>query len=193
MATPPIQVHSTPAPDSMVIADVKFNSTPSTDLTIYHFPQLGTNHSSASHVKLSNHGAMTTGHHSFTVPKGTILSDTVSDGEEVTFEWRHSGEGTIKTLAKENLQGEDYAQNDRGLKLVRAGGNEILAVFVGGSLMNRRLNPRRIAGKLRFVGDSEVENGKSEFRLLVVLSLLSMMERGYDNERTFSGCNLLTF
>jgi hypothetical protein len=49
----------------------------------------------------------------------------------------------------------------------------MVGVFSGG-VHQRRLNPRRVAGKMRFVD----EEANEEVRLLAAMSMLSIMERG---------------
>lgn len=53
----------------------------------------------------------------------------------------------------------------------------ILAVYSGGT-RSHALNPRKIAGKLRFLEENMIVENREEFKLLAVLSVLSMMERG---------------
>ena len=90
------------------------------------------------------------------------------------FEWKHSGDPEVKALATENHPGENITQEKRGLKLCRASTGEVLAVFVGGK-HQRRFNPKRVAGKLRFMGNSILDP------LVAVMSILSIMERGRRN------------
>lgn len=79
---PAIQLHAGPEATSTVIADVKFNASPSTDLTIYTQPELG-GASEAKHFKLDHEGVITSDIHSFVF---------TTHGEHVEkFEWLHSG------------------------------------------------------------------------------------------------------
>ena len=72
------------------------------------------------------------------------------------FEWRHSGDPEVEALATENHPGENITQEKQGLKLVRASTGEMLAAFAG--VKHQRIyNPRRVAGKLRFMGDSVLD------------------------------------
>ena len=92
------------------------------------------------------------------------------------YEWKHSGDDEVRALATENLPGENISQQERGIKLVRSSSNgkeKMIAAFSGG-IHNKLYNPRRIAGKLRFVD----ERADEEVRLLAVMSILSIMERG---------------
>jgi len=101
------------------------------------------------------------------------------DGLQVRekYEWRHSGDLEVSALAKENISGEDISQQSRGLKLVHISRSKekIVAIFVGGK-HSKLYNPRRVAGKLRFL-DGEDGDGKEEVRLLTVMSILTIMER----------------
>lgn len=79
---PAIQLHASTSPNSTVIADVKFNTSPSTDITVYHAPGLGAA-SEASHHKLNHEGVITRDVHTFVMP---------TRGDRVAkFEWLHSG------------------------------------------------------------------------------------------------------
>lgn len=86
----------------------------------------------------------------------------------------------MKALATTNIPNERFANSaERGLKLVRLRNNvdKIVAVFVMG-WRAPVANPRRIAGKLRFLeGSNDVED-INKFRLIVLMSVLSMMENG---------------
>lgn len=89
----------------------------------------------------------------------------------------------MKKLASENLPGEDFSQHDRGMKLISSGSRTLLAVYCSGT-RSSSLNPRKVAGKLRFIPEtSEMIFGAAaererRWRLTVVLSVLTMMERG---------------
>ena len=87
-----------------------------------------------------------------------------------SFEWRHSGDPEVAALAMENLPGEDITQEARGLKLMRVSTGQTVAAFAGGK-HQRKINPRRVAGKLRFVGQPVLDP------LVVVLTILSIMEK----------------
>jgi hypothetical protein len=120
-------------------------------------------------IELTKKGALTTDVHIF------ALDIPSSDGTlRERFEWRHSRGSEVKALATDNVGKENYGGNDRGLKLVNVRTEELIAVFAGGKY-NKVYNPMKIAGKLRF---TNVEQGSEEFRKLVVLSILSIMERG---------------
>lgn len=86
----------------------------------------------------------------------------------------------MKALATTNVPGEKFAHTaERGLKLMRSRNNvdKMVAVFVLGwraPVANRR----RIAGKLRFLDPSSDVEDKNKFRLIVLMSVLSMMEKG---------------
>lgn len=102
------------------------------------------------------------------------------------FQWRHSGDAEVRALATENLPGENITQENRGLKLVRDSTGETLAAFCGGK-HQRVYNPRRVAGKLRFVRPGVLDP------LVAVMSILSIMERGRRNAvfnaaSIFGGC-----
>ena len=86
----------------------------------------------------------------------------------------------MKALAATNLPGERFANvAQRGLKLVRKRNNveKIVAVFVMG-WRAPVANPRRIAGKLRFLDASNDVEDRNKYRLIVLMSVLSMMEEG---------------
>jgi len=51
------------------------------------------------------------------------------------------------------------------------------AVYSGGT-RSHALNPRKIAGKLRFLEQNIDVDDKEKFKLVVVMSVLSMMECG---------------
>jgi hypothetical protein len=121
-------------------------------------------------VELAKKGALTTDTHSFN------LNMPSTDGAEAReiFEWRHSGDPEVKALATDDVGNENYCQNDRGLKLVNVRTGHLIAVFAGGK-HSRVYNPRKIVGKLRFIA---VEQWSDELRLVVVMSMLSIMERG---------------
>jgi hypothetical protein len=119
-------------------------------------------------VELIKERAFTNGVYSFSanVPSsdGTIRQ---------RFEWRHSEGLEMKALSTENMGKENYSRDDRGLKLVNVDTRQLLAVFVAGK-QHRVYNPKKIAGKLRFIS---VEHEYNEFRKVVLLSILSIMER----------------
>jgi hypothetical protein len=118
---------------------------------------------------LTKKGVLTTDVHTFS------LDVPSSDGTlRERFEWRHSGGPEVKALATDNVGKENYSGDDRGLKLVSVRTKELIAVFAGGKY-NKVYNPMKIAGKLRFIN---AEQGSDEFQKLVVLSILSIMERG---------------
>lgn len=52
------------------------------------------------------------------------------------------------------------------------------AVYSGGT-RSHVLNPRKIAGKLRFLQENIEVDDINGFKLVVVMTVLSMMERGY--------------
>jgi hypothetical protein len=62
----------------------------------------------------------------------------------------------------------------RGLNLVNIKTRELIAVFAGGK-HHRVYNPMKITGKLRII---HIEEESDEFGTVVVLSVLSIMERG---------------
>jgi hypothetical protein len=103
----------------------------------------------------------------------TVLSPDETLTRE-KFEWRHSGDPEVKALATENHPGENISQQDRGLKLVRASSGQMLAAFAGGK-HQRALNPKRVAGKLRFIGKEVLDP------LVIVMTILSIMERSRRN------------
>lgn len=88
-------------------------------------------------------------------------------------------------MATTNIAKENFSQSDHGLKLVMAKDDshsddddrKTLAVFSGGT-RSGALNPRKIAGKLRFFDENIDVDDIHGFKLVVVLTILSMMERG---------------
>jgi hypothetical protein len=115
-------------------------------------------------------GAMTsdvhTFYHTIAIRDGTLVREK--------FEWRHSGEPEVEALATENHPGENITQEKLGLKLVRVSTGKTLAAFAGGK-HQRNYNPKRVAGKLRFVGSQILDP------LVVVMSILSIIERSRQN------------
>jgi hypothetical protein len=92
------------------------------------------------HVELTEKGALITDVHAFSVKilsnNGTYVSKKAA--------WEHSSDAEATVLATESVNGENYRQ-DIG---------EIVAMFSGGE-HNRKLNLKRIAGKLRFTRQEE--------------------------------------
>jgi hypothetical protein len=181
---PQIRLHYGPEDTYPVIGDVRFRMTTTSDITIWHNNLGGLAYNSLeesateTHVELTKQGALTTDVHAFSVKR---LSN---DGTYATekFAWKHSGDPEVRALATENVNDENYARNDRGQKLMNLTTGDMVAVFKGGE-HSRRLNPKRIAGKLRFAGKDE---GSEELRLIVVMSILSIMERGYAKSSSHS-------
>lgn len=177
---PQVRLHYGPDDTYPVIGTVKFRVTTTSDITIWHDPKSISsetsrhdaidNKSSETKIEMTKTGAMTSDVHTF-----YHMSPT-SDGTLVRekFEWRHSGDPDVEALATENHPGENITQERRGLKLVRASTGQMLAAFVGGK-HQRVYNPRRVAGKLRFMGDSVLDP------LVVVMTILSIMERSRRN------------
>jgi hypothetical protein len=177
---PQIRLHYGPDDTYPVIGTVRFRVTTTSDITIWHDPKstgnetskynASDNKSSETKIEMTKTGAMASDVHTFyhTVPigDGTLVREK--------FEWRHSGEPEVKALATENHPGENITQEKRGLKLVRASTGQALAVFAGGK-HQRNYNPKRVAGKLRFVGQQVLDP------LVVVMSVLSIMERSRRN------------
>ncbi|KAH6667676.1 hypothetical protein B0J14DRAFT_169452 [Halenospora varia] len=169
---PSVRLHYGPDDTYPVIGDVRFRTSPGSDITLY--PCVLGSSSSASitetHIELLNNTAMTADVHFFyqniTDSSGSIIRKN--------FEWRHSGGPEAKALATDNVGEEDYCQVKRGLKLMDVATGEVLAVYCGGR-QNRNLNPKRLGGKLRFLA-SEEKWGEG-FRLVVVLSILCIVER----------------
>lgn len=175
--TPQIQLHNGPKETYPLIGDVRFRALKTSEITIGRTSQGNPlskfNEASMSdlHVELTKKGALTADIHAFSldVPsaEGTLKE---------RFEWRHSGSPEVKTLATENVGKENYSGDDRGLKLVNVRTKELIAVFAGGN-HHRANNPMKIAGKLRFISTEEAKESE-EFQKVVVLSILSIMERG---------------
>jgi hypothetical protein len=154
--------------------------TTTSDITIWHDPKstgaeavkydANDNKSSETKIEMMKTGALTSDVHTFyhKVPS--------SDGTRARekFEWRHSGDPELEALATENHPGENITQEKRGLKLVRASTGQMLAAFAGGK-HQRRYNPKRVAGKLRFFGSTVLDP------LVAVMSILSIMERSRRN------------
>jgi hypothetical protein len=134
-------------------------------------PISNTNEGTANefHVELTRKGALTTDTHSF------YLEIPSTDGPPIgeRIEWRHSGTPEVKALATDNVDKENDCQTDRGLKLVNVRTGHLIAVFAGGN-HSKAYNPRKIAGKRRFIGAGQ---WSEEFRVVVVMSMLSIMER----------------
>ncbi|CZR68280.1 uncharacterized protein PAC_18179 [Phialocephala subalpina] len=169
---PPVRLHYGPDDTYPVIGDVRFRTSPSSDITLYPCA-LGSSSSASiteTHIELLNNTAMIADVHFFyqniTNSSGSIIRKN--------FEWRHSGGPEAKALATDNVGGEDYSQVKTGLKLMDVATGEVLAVYCGGR-HNRNLNPKRLGGKLRFLA-SEEKRGEG-FRLVVVLSILCIVER----------------
>ena len=191
---PQIRLHYGPDDTYPVIGAVRFRATTTSDVTIWHDPtSVGVepskydakdNASLETKIEMTKTGLGTVDVHTFyhMVPSrnGTL--------EREKFEWRHSGDPEVKALATENLPGENISRQDRGLKLVQASTGQMLAAFIGGK-HQRALNPRRVAGKLRFFGPSVLDP------LVIVMTILSIMERGRrtavsnaSSASVFSGC-----
>jgi len=173
---PPIRLHSGPDDTYPLLGSVKFNVGPVSDISFWRSRSGGNgvvNNTEAgaeeAQVEIKPKGFLTSDNHTFRAS----FSSSGPGGE--VFEWKHSGSTEVKALATDNVGKEDYAQQTRGLKLVRVADNKEVAIFVGG-VHGRTLNPKRIAGKLRFVGD---EQGSEEWKLCAVLSILTIFERGY--------------
>lgn len=178
---PQIRLHYGPDDTYPLIGTVKFRANTTSDVTLWHDAQAtGTETSKYAAEQNKNSEAK------IELKKGGILSSDVhtfrhrvqtSDGKPAqleSFEWRHSGDPEVAALAMENLPGEDITQEARGLKLMRVSIGQTLAAFAGGK-HQRKLNPRRVAGKLRFVGQPVLDP------LVVVLTILSIMERARRN------------
>jgi hypothetical protein len=171
-AIPQIRLHFGPDDTYPVIGTVRFRMTTTSDITIWHDPK-STGHETAAYVSTSNQasetkiemtktGAMLTDVHMFY--HMTLSEDGTLVREK--FEWKHSGEPEVEALATENHPGENISQERRGLKLSRASTKETLAVF-SGAKHQRVYNPKRVAGKLRFVGRSVLDP------IVVVMTILS--------------------
>jgi hypothetical protein len=176
---PQIRLHFGPNDTHPVIGAVNFRVTTTSDITIWHDPKGTGNEASANGVankgsetkiSMTKTGALLSDVHTFYHPVSGVDGTLIREN----FEWRHSGEPEVETLAKENHPGENITQEKRGLKLVRVSTGQSLAVFVGGK-HQRNYNPRRVAGKLRFVGAQVLDP------LVVVLTVLSIVERSRRN------------
>jgi len=179
-AIPQIRLHYGPDDTYPVIGAVRFRATSTSDITVWHDPKsvgieaskydAKDNASSETKIELAKTSAALVDLHSFhhmvPSPDGTLVREK--------FEWRHSGDPEVKALATENLPGENISQQDRGLKLVRVSTGQMLAVFSGGK-HQRVLNPKRVAGKLRFVGEFVLDP------LVIVMTILSIVERSRRN------------
>ena len=119
---------------------------------------------------MTRKGTLTTDTHPFYLKIPSM--DEPPIGER--FEWRHSGDPEVKALATDNVVKENCCQNDRGLKLVNARTGHLIVVFAGGK-HSKVYNTRKIAGKLKSIGAGQ---WKEEFRVMVVMSMLRIMERG---------------
>jgi hypothetical protein len=177
---PQVRLHYGPDATYPVIGDVRFRFTLASDITIKASSEISScsnTQTAASGIKFefTTSGVLTTDVHTFHYPVPS--KDGYSTVEE-KFEWRHRGDPEVKVLATENVPGQNYSQETRGLKLVRVSTGEVLVAFAGGR-HQRTLNPRRIAGKVRFLRDLfELDRERSqEFRLLAVMSILSIFER----------------
>lgn len=174
---PQIRLHYGPGETYPVIGTVNFRASTTSDVTIWQDAKPGGIEASKNGVKdnaarrtdieLVRSGQVLNDVHSF---YHSVLSSDGSSTRE-KFEWRHSGDPEVKALATENHPGEDISQQDRGLKLVKASSGQMLAVFAGGK-HQKKLNPRRVAGKLRFVGEEILDP------LIIVMTILSIIERG---------------
>jgi hypothetical protein len=177
---PQIRLHYGPDDTYPVIVRVRFRVTTTSDITIWHDPKSTGNEtskynaidnkSSETNISMTKTGAMTsdvhTFYHTIAIRDGTLVWEK--------FEWRHSGEPEVEALATENHPGENITQEKRGLKLVRVSTGKTLAAFAGGK-HQRNYNPKRVAGKLRFVGSQVLDP------LVVVMSILSIIERSRQN------------
>jgi hypothetical protein len=171
---PQIQLHNGPKEIYPVMGDVQFRRSTLSDITIWHTGQenllskFNEAISNELQVELTKKGSLTANVYSFAfdVPaeEGTIRE---------IFEWRQSGGPEVRALAAHSVRKESYSRDDRGLKLVNARTRELVAVFVNGK-HDRADNPMEIVGKLRFI---KVEQNSEGLRKVVVLSILSIMER----------------
>jgi len=172
---PQIRLHYGPDNTYPVIGAVRFRTTPTSDIIVWHNSNSNTisneadNPLSETKIELTKTGALTSALHTFyhVLP----LKDGIQAREK--YEWKHSGDDEVRALATENLPGENISQQNRGIKLVRVSTGRMVAAFSGG-IHNRLYNPRRVAGKMRFVE----EEADEEMRLLAVMSMLSIIERG---------------
>jgi len=190
---PQIRLHYGPDNTYPVIGTVRFRASTTSDITIWHHPPssapLTVSEPASSgietKIEFTKTGAMTSDLHTFY----HILPEANGLWSREKYEWKHSGEPEVTQLATENLPGENISQQNRGVKLIRAATQEMIAVFSGG-VHSRLYNPRRVAGKLRFVD----EGANEELRLLAVMSILSIVERGRRNATfnastsVFAGC-----
>ena len=178
---PQVRLHYGPDDTYPVIGHVRFRFTPTSDVTIKPSSQIsGCSNAQAAdpgmEFELVQGGTLTTDVHRFEYP---VPSKDGYGTVKEKFEWRHSGDPEVKALVTENLPGQNYSQETRGLKLVRVSTDEIL-VAVGCGRQQRTLNPHRIAGKMRFMKDlAELDGEKTQdFRLLALMSMMSIFERG---------------
>lgn len=177
---PQIRLHHRPDDTYPVIGTVGFRMNTTSDITIWHDPKSTGKERSAydstgnksweTKIEMTKTGAMTSDVHTFyymvSSNNGTIIREK--------FEWKHSGDPEVEALATENRPGENITQEKRGLKLVRTSTGTILAAFAAGK-HQRMYNPKRVAGKLRFMGNSVLDP------LVVAMTILSIMERSRRN------------
>ena len=101
-----------------------------------------------------------------------------------------------RLLATGNVAREDYSQTDQGWALISTTTNAIHALYVPGKV-NINLNPRKIIAKLRFLparNASPTQNSSERtWRLLVVLSVLSMTEKARQFGAPTSGLSQLFY
>jgi hypothetical protein len=175
-AVPQIKLHYGPDDTYPVIGAVRFRATTTSDITVWHDPKpVGTgapkydakdNAALETKIEMTKSGVALSDVHAFyhkrLSPDGRLTREK--------FEWRHSGDPEVKALATENLPGENISQQDRGLKLVVASNGQMLAVFSGGK-HQQVLNPKKVAGKLRFIGEPVLDP------LVIVMTVLSIVER----------------
>jgi len=175
--SPHITLHYGPSNTYPVIGTACFHISPTSDISVFSQPSSFSLAAEETVTQLSRSGALTTDNHYF---YHFFLS---TNGLQVRekYEWRHSGDPDVSALAKEDISGENISQQSRGLKLVRISksGEKIVAIFVGGK-HSKLYNPRRVAGKMRFL-DGKDGDRKEEVRLLMVMSILTIMERGRRN------------
>jgi hypothetical protein len=171
---PQIRLHYGPDNTYPTIGAVRFRASTTSDIIILHrsnsktFSQDPNDDVLETHIELTKSGTVTTSLHSFYHVLPTV--NGIQTREK--YEWRFSGDPEVKKLATENLPGENISQQSRGLKLVRISTGAMVAVWAGG-IHNKLYNPRRIAGKMRFVE----EEANEEMKLLAVMSMLSIVER----------------
>ncbi|KAE9369531.1 hypothetical protein N431DRAFT_469434 [Stipitochalara longipes BDJ] len=184
--SPQIRLHSGPNEADPIVGEVRFRAFTTSDITIRHTSRENSSPdgieaiSYDSYVEVTKKGALITDVHSFSFdfPSGDgILRET--------FEWRRSAGPEVKALATENVGKENSSCDDRGLKLVNVRTRELIAVFASRT-HHRVADPMKIAGKLRFTARGKEDD---EFEKMVVLSILSIIERGLAAFHSFS-CHL---